>query len=256
MKIAFFDSGIGGLTVLHEALKILPSEQYIYFADSDNAPYGIKTSQEIRELVFDAVEFLIKQDIKALVLACNTATSVAVKELRATYTLPIIGMEPAVKPALKTAEHRKTLICATQKTLEEDKLKELIQNLNAESKVEQLSLQNLVVFAEKFEFQLPEVKKYLSDCFASVNWTAFDSVVLGCTHFSYFTDIIRSLLPAHVRILSGNEGTVRQLQRIVAMNTDTERTCIEYYISGKKADARHFDRYFNLLNKSNGLQQE
>ena len=148
MKIAFFDSGIGGLTVLQEALKILPHEQYIYFADSDNAPYGIRTSQEIRNLVFDAVEFLIKQDIKALVLACNTATSVAVKELRATYTLPIIGMEPAVKPALKAADNKKTLICATQRTLEEDKLKELIQNLNAESKVEQLSLQNLVIYAE------------------------------------------------------------------------------------------------------------
>ncbi len=256
MKIAFFDSGIGGLTVLHEALKILPSEQYIYFADSDNAPYGTKTSQEIRHLVFDAVEFLIKQDIKALVLACNTATSVAVKELRATYSLPIIGMEPAVKPALKTSEDRKTLICATQKTLEEDKLKELIENLNAESKVEQLSLQKLVMYAERFEFQEPKVKKYLRDCFASLNWATFDSIVLGCTHFSYFTDTIRSLIPEHVRILSGNKGTARQLKRRTATKSDDQGTEIEYYISEKKADSHQFERYFNQLNKTNGLHRE
>ena len=100
MKIAFFDSGIGGLSVLHHAMRVLPNEQFVFYADEDNVPYGVKTREEVMGFVQQAFDFLVGCDVKAIVVACNTATSVAVREMRHRYDIPIIGMEPAAKKAL------------------------------------------------------------------------------------------------------------------------------------------------------------
>lgn len=247
-KIAFFDSGMGGLTVLHKALKILPYEEYIYFADSNNAPYGTKSTTQIKDLVFDAVDFLVQQDLKALVLACNTATSVAIKDLRQKYKLPIIGMEPAVKLAVESSENKKILVCATQKTLAENKLQTLIENLKAVDQVVQLSLQELVVFAERFDLENPAVETYLQERFDSINWVEFDSIVLGCTHFPYFKNQIKKIIPSNIRILDGNLGTVKHLQQKITPTTNTEPLPIQYYISKEATPASYFNRYFDFLN--------
>ena len=107
MKIAFFDSGIGGLSVLHHAMRVLPKEQFVFYADEDNVPYGVKTTDEVKDFVQQAFDFLVGCDVKAIVVACNTATSVAVREMRHRYDIPIIGMEPAAKKALDLdGEHR------------------------------------------------------------------------------------------------------------------------------------------------------
>jgi len=250
-KLAFFDSGLGGLTVLHEALKQMPHEQYLYFADSDHAPYGIQSTAAIKTLVFDAVDFLIQQDLKALVVACNTATSVVIKELRKQYSIPIIGMEPAVKPAMELVSNKKTLLCATQKTLEENKLQLLIENLNATGKVERLSLQNLVYFAEKFDFKSAEVQAYLSHSFSKINWVAFDSIVLGCTHFVYFKSLIKQLIPTHIHILDGNKGTIKHLKNTIPLNTNKQTFPIEFFSSKKAMPQSHFAPCFALLNQQN-----
>ena len=113
MKIAFFDSGIGGLSVLHHAMKILPHEEFIFFADEDNVPYGTKSPEEVLACVDAAFKFLVEQGVSAIVVACNTATSVAVVKMREKYSLPIIGMEPALKVALDTFPNRKVLVTAT-----------------------------------------------------------------------------------------------------------------------------------------------
>lgn len=248
-KLAFFDSGLGGLTVLHKALELMPYEQYIYFADSDNAPYGTQSTAAIRALVFDAVDFLIQQDIKALVLACNTATSVVIKDLRQQYSIPIIGMEPAVKPAIELVSNKKTLICATNKTLAENKLQLLIENLNAADKVERLSLQELVAFAEKFEFEGLGVQQYLSNVFSKINWVEFDSIVLGCTHFIYFKRVIQQLIPSHIHILDGNEGTVKHLRSMIDLNINKQFSPIEFFRSKKPMPLTYFDPCFTLLNQ-------
>lgn len=250
LKIAFFDSGIGGLTVLHEALQLMPNERYIYYADSDNTPYGTKPTELVKEFVFEAVAFLMKQDIKALVLACNTATSVAINDLRQRYNIPIIGMEPAVKSGVQSAQDKKTLVCATEKTLAESRLQTLIQNLQAEDKVEKLSLQQLVLFAEKFQFEGAAVEAYLAERFAGIQWADFSSIVLGCTHFPYFKPLLQRLLPSHVRILDGNIGTVKHLQKQIIPTTQTQPSPIEYFISGKKAEREYFDKYFATLQKT------
>lgn len=248
-KLAFFDSGLGGLTVLHEALKQMPHEQYIYFADSDHAPYGTQSTANIKSLVFDAADFLFQQDLKALVLACNTATSVVIKDLRKKYSIPIIGMEPAVKPAIELASNKKTLLCATEKTLVENKLKLLIKNLNAADKVERLSLQGLVFFAENFDFKSLAARNYLSLSFSKINWAEFDSIILGCTHFIYFKQLIRQLIPADIHILDGNEGTVKHLQNTITLNTNKQTFPIEFFSSKKSMPYAHFEPCFALLNQ-------
>lgn len=120
MPIGFFDSGVGGLSVLREAIKLLPNEDFIYFGDSKNAPYGTKSVDEVRELSFKASELLLKYSVKAIVVACNTATSAAIENLRNTYkNMPIIGIEPALKPAVELKREGKIVIMATPMTLSE-----------------------------------------------------------------------------------------------------------------------------------------
>lgn len=213
MKIGIFDSGLGGLSVLNEALSKLSEHKFLYYADVKNVPYGQKSRDEILKFSFDAVKFLVKNGAKAVVVACNTATSVAIKELRVNLSVPIIGMEPAVKKAhdLSHDDALKTLVIATPVTVNGAKLKELITNLNAKDKTELLALPRLVNFAEKAEFKSENVKSYLKEELAKFDLSKFDFLVLGCTHFNYFKDSLREILPPNVSIIDGNEGTVKRL---------------------------------------------
>lgn len=247
--IAFFDSGMGGLTVLQEALQLLPNEQYVYFADSASAPYGTKSTQQILQLVEKAVHFLTtKHALKALVIACNTATSVAIQQLRAVYDFPIIGMEPALKPALQLATDKDVLVCATQKTLAAPKLQTLATQLNAQNRVQRLSLQRLVTFAERLEWASPAVHQYLQQQFQNVNWDRIQAVVLGCTHFPYYKPLLQQYIPANVPILDGHAGTVRQLQARIVPAPLHQATSLIYYRSGKKLPSSQLNPFLEYMN--------
>ena len=213
MRLAFFDSGIGGLSVLHHATKILPHEEFIFYADEDNVPYGTKSREEILSFVDEAFKFLVAQDVAAIVVACNTATSVAVKKMREKYSLPIIGMEPALKVALDLFPAKKVLVTATAITITGEKIHRLIERLHAQKLAELKALPMLVEFAERQEFNSAAVENYLREEFATIDFKNFSSLVLGCTHFNYFKDTLRKILPSHVKILDGNEGTVNELIR-------------------------------------------
>ena len=134
--IGIFDSGIGGLTVLKKIIQVLPNEKYIYYADIDNVPYGTKPKEDVKKYIKDAIDFFISKNVKAIVIACNTATSIAVKELRNKYTIPIIGIEPAAKPAVENRGSKKVLIMATPTTIKEEKLKYLLNRLKAGENVD------------------------------------------------------------------------------------------------------------------------
>ena len=201
MKIAFFDSGIGGLSVLHHAMKVLPHEQFIFFADEDNVPYGTKTTEQVFQYVSDAFSFLMTKDVKAIVVACNTATSVAVRELRHQYKIPIIGMEPAAKKALDMdTERNRVLVIATPITVRGHKIKELIEKYDTESLVDLLAMPDLVEFAEHMDFSSPAVEDYICQQFAPYDFSKYANLVLGCTHFNYFKETLRRILPDHVRL--------------------------------------------------------
>lgn len=251
MSIAFFDSGIGGITVLHQAMKMLPPEEYIYFADTLNAPYGIKSRDEVRTLVFNAVDFIVSLGVRAVVIACNTATSVAIEDLRKRYTIPIIGMEPAVKPAVEKngGTQKRVLVTATPLTLKEEKLKNLIDRVDNEHIVDLLPLPGLVEFAESFEFRESIVAEYLSKEFASVDMNSYGTIVLGCTHFLFYRNIVKKIIPSHIDIIDGNAGTINHLKKFLDQNGGVlkDKSEIRWYSSGKPVEDLKKLAEFELL---------
>ena len=209
MKIAFFDSGIGGLSVLAEALRRFSGAEFLYFADEDHVPYGTKSRTEIVRLSLDAVGFLVSCGADGVVVACNTATSAAISELRSAFSVPVIGMEPAVKLAADSFGARPTLLIATPLTIAGEKLARLVGRLKCETW--SLPLPHLVEFAQDLEFDSPAVRAYLQGELAKFELERLGSLVLGCTHFNYFKDVLREILPSHVRIIDGIDGTLNRL---------------------------------------------
>ena len=252
MKIGFFDSGIGGITVLHEALKMLPHEDYLYYADTSNVPYGPKPKNEVKKYIFDAIEFIISQEVKAIVIACNTATSIAIEDLRAKYNIPIIGMEPAVKPAVEINKNtnKRILVTGTSLTLKENKLRHLITRLNNEHIVDLLPLPGLVQFSEKFEFNEEIILPYLKEQLNKYDLNNYETIVLGCTHFSFYKNMFKKLFPSNINIIDGNIGTVRNLERTLKeMNSlDEGNGNITFFNSGFKIeDKTKLDKYSELF---------
>ena len=211
MKIGIFDSGIGGLSVLHLALKYLPEEKFIYYADEEHVPYGEKTKEEIITYVDEAVQFMLKQNVDAIVIACNTATSAAIQEIRERYTIPIVGMEPAIKKAIDAYGDKRVLVAATPVTVQGEKMKCLMEKVDKENLVDLVPLPKLVRYAERGIFESDEVTQYLKEEFGSYEMKEYASLVLGCTHFNYFKNSFRTILPEWIHFVDGNEGTVRRL---------------------------------------------
>jgi glutamate racemase len=258
-RIAFFDSGIGGITVLHEALRLLPGEDYIYYADTLNAPYGTREKNEVKKLVSDAVDFIVSHGVKAVVIACNTATSAAVEDLRRIYSIPIIGMEPAVKPAVERngRMHKRVIVTATPLTLREEKLRNLIDRVDNEHIVDLLPLPGLVKFAERFEFNGYEVTEYIKDEFSRYDLEQYGTVVLGCTHFIYFKNILSEILPPYINIIDGNRGTVNNLKRILENRGEPGGGSgrVEYFCSGEPVTEAVELEKMNMLFKILSLHQ-
>jgi len=249
MKIGFFDSGIGGLTVLYEALKVLPREDYLYYADTAHVPYGNKPKEIVRKYILEAVDFMVSKGIQALVVSCNTATSVAIDELRAKYALPIIGMEPAIKPAVSDSAGKRVLVFATEMTLQEEKFKRLVANVDNNGIVDYVPLQELVMFAERFEFEPEVIIPYLTKKLAPFDLCQYGMIVLGCTHFPYFKNFIRKIVPLDIAIIDGNKGTVQNLKRkLEAPEIESKvNGYIQYYLSNVPADRHRFEAYLKLM---------
>lgn len=256
MNIGFFDSGIGGLSVLREALAALPNENYIYYADSDNAPYGIRSKEEVKKLTFNAVKFLSNKNIKAVVIACNTATSAAVRDLRQVYDFPVIGMEPAVKPAVEKNNNgdKRVLVLATPLTLKEEKFQSLVSRFDAGHIVDMLPAPKLVEFAEKFTFDGIEVESYIREILPA-NINQYGTLVLGCTHFPLFKQPIKEIIPSDIDIIDGNRGTINHLYDILKnanqLNKSNFVGKVEFYKSGEKViDPDILSNYERILYNS------
>ncbi|MBP3967151.1 glutamate racemase [Paenibacillus lignilyticus] len=217
MKLGFFDSGIGGLTVLAEALRLLPAEDYLYMADTTHVPYGTKSKEEVQTFVFEAVEKMVQQGIDALVIACNTATSIAINELRERYSFPIVGMEPAVKPAVEMnrATGKRVLVLATPLTLQMPKYYALVSRVDQDGIVDSLPLPELVGYCESLQFDRKVMGEYFLAKLAPYDLDRYGIIVLGCTHYPFYTDILRDILPSHIEIVNGNAGTVRRLSALL-----------------------------------------
>ena len=229
----------------------MPSEQFLYYADTANTPYGTRDKALVRSFITQAFEFIASHQPDAAVIACNTATSIAVNELRARYRFPIIGMEPAVKPAVVGLQKR-VLVTATSLTLKEQKLNQLMAALNIEQRSVKRDLDGLVLAAEQFDFNSPQVMSYLKEKFKDVSADNYDAVVLGCTHFSFYKSLISQIIGPKVRIIDGNEGTVRHLMRQLSYNASPapvgmQLPDIQFFSSGVEDDLPRQQRLRHLL---------
>lgn len=209
--IGIFDSGAGGVSVLKTAVSLLPNERFIFYGDSLNAPYGTKSAERVLELAERVADTLTAMDVKAIVIACNTATALAAQQLRDTRALPIIGMEPALKPASLLRKDGVVLVMATPNTLHSEKYARLyaMYGKNAFS----LPCPGLMEFVERGETDSPALYAYLDALLAPYKGRRTDAVVLGCTHYVFLRRAISRFFGPDTAVIDGNEGTARQLRR-------------------------------------------
>lgn len=207
--IGMFDSGVGGVSVLRKARKMLPNEQFIFFGDTLHAPYGTKSREEVLQLSRNVAEKLIAMGAKAIVIACNTATSAAAQTLREMYSLPIIAMEPALKPASLLHRDGYVLSLATPGTIKGEKYQQLLQKYG--EGVVSLPCPGMMEFVEQGETDSPALHAFLTDLFAPYQEKLPEAIVLGCTHYVFLKKAIARHFPG-VALIDGNEGTVRQLK--------------------------------------------
>ena len=210
--IGVFDSGVGGIGTLAALQRELPRERFLFYGDTANAPYGTKSRDEVMACINRIMEHLLDHDVKAVVIACNTATAVAAAELRARYDLPIIGIEPALKPASEVRKEGSILVLATPMTLKLEKFRALYERYG-EGAIP-LPCPGLMELVECEADD--EARRYLLELFSPYDLTKVDAVVLGCTHYVFLRPILKEILPETVSVLDGNEGTARQLRRVLA----------------------------------------
>lgn len=212
--IAFFDSGLGGISVLRETVRLLPQENYLYFGDSLHAPYGTRPEEEIRALSLAAAAHLAAAGAKAIVVACNTATSAAITLLRRTYpTLPVIGTEPALKPAVQRHPGGTVLVMATPMTIQQEKFQTLKRHFADAAHIIDLPCGGLMEFVERGELRGAAVEAYLAERLAPYRDRRVDAIVLGCTHYPFLTPAIRRVVGPEPEILDGSHGVAMQLAR-------------------------------------------
>jgi len=242
--VGVFDSGIGGISTLREIIRELPEERFIYYGDIANAPYGTKTTEEVTGCVWNVVNRLLDKHIKALVIACNTATGAAAAALRSKLTIPVVGMEPALKPASLARKNGSVLVLATPLTLQQEKFENLMRQYGEGAvKVPCPGLMEIVEADDG-----AGALRYLQELFSRFQPDRVDAVVLGCTHYVFLRDMIRDLLPDRIAITDGNAGTARQLRRVLAardlLNPDGPGS-VELETSGTERDLELMRKLLN-----------
>ena len=210
--IAVFDSGVGGISVLRELMALMPQENFLYYGDSANAPYGDRPTQQVRQLTLTAADMLIKRGVKALVVACNTATAAAIKDLRQAYPdTVIIGIEPALKLAYDQFHNGRVGVMATQVTLREEKFAQQLERF-PDMQVSLIPAPGLVELIEAGQTEEPQTEALLQQLlFPYVG--KLDALVLGCTHYPFVKEQIREILGQQTTLLDGSLGTARHTMR-------------------------------------------
>jgi glutamate racemase len=211
--IGVFDSGVGGLSVLREIRRELPAEDLIYVADSGYAPYGDRPEDYVRGRALAIMEFLRAQDVKAVVVACNTATGIAVDALRARYTQPIVAIEPAVKPAAAQTRSRVVGVLATTQTLAGQKFAKLVSTYAGDVEVLTQACPGLVEQVERGALTSPSTRSLVEQYLRPLLDKGADAIVLGCTHYPFVSDLIREVAGPSVSIIDSAGPVAREVRR-------------------------------------------
>jgi glutamate racemase len=222
--IGIFDSGIGGTSIWKEIHHLLPNEKTIYLADSKNAPYGQKSKEEIVALSIKNTDLLLEMNCKLIVVACNTATTNAIRELRAKYDIPFIGIEPAIKPAATNSKTRKIGILATQGTLISELFNKTAQQFQNTKIIDQVG-HGLVPLIESGKMYSAEMTELLHSYLIPMIDADIDYLVLGCSHYPYLIPQIKEILPNHIQIIDSGEAVAKQTQSLLQekVGTTTEK---------------------------------
>lgn len=245
--IGVFDSGLGGISTLRALTREMPCETFYYYGDSKNAPYGTKGEEEICALATAAAHRLLDMGIKELVIACNTATSAAAASLRRELDIPVVGIEPAVKPAAQVVGDGIMLILATPATVRQQKLARLIEKYGKNAVA--LPCPGLMEFVERMEMDSGALDDYLQNLLAPWKEKKIDAAVLGCTHYPFLRGAIERVLPG-VALFDGNEGTARQARRLLAQRgllREEGASKVKFFTSGDgQTEISHMRALFTL----------
>ena len=242
--IGVFDSGVGGLTVLRAIRQQLPTEQLLYVADSAHAPYGERDPEYITNRCLAIAQFLHQQSVKAMVVACNTASVVAIEHLRNTFALPIVGIEPAIKPAASVTRSGVVGVLATSRTLQSPGVKRLCELYGQNVELMLKPCPGLVDRIERAELNTPETKAMLTGFVQPLLDAGADTIVLGCTHYPFVRDVIQEIAGNAVTVIEPGAAVARQLCRRleqlklttpIEACTNTEQTI--FYSTGEVGDA-------------------
>ena len=236
--IGIFDSGVGGLSIWSEIHQLLPMESTIYLSDSKHAPYGSKGKEAIIHLSVKNTEWLINQGCKLIVVACNTATTNAIDTLRKNYSIPFIGIEPAIKPAALQSKSKAIGILATKGTLSSRLFHETSQLYSSDLLVVEQVGNGIVELIENGALYSDEMKHLLQSYLQPMLDSEIDCLVLGCTHYHFLTPILKQLLPKHVKIIDSGQAVARQtkavLENSTLLNTETSVETNRFYTNGKE----------------------
>lgn len=253
--IGVFDSGAGGISVLKELVRLMPGENFIFYGDSLHAPYGTRPIEEVRELSYACARHLLDQNVKEIVIACNTATSAACRIMRGMYPeLPLVGIEPAVKPAVEGHPGGRVVVMATPLTLREEKFHRLMDKYRSKAEIIPLACPGLVEYVEGGILEGPQLEAYLNDMLGTSLRDGVDAVVLGCTHFPLVKAAIGRIVGPKVVIYDGGNGTARQARRLLKQNdwcSDAAKGSISFQSS--TAGKEHF--YESLFRRAMHLPE-
>ncbi len=248
--IGIFDSGIGGISVLKHAMQELPNENFIYIGDSANAPYGEKNEDEIARLSMACGDFLCAQGIKLLVMACNTATSASVLQLRDKYNIPVVSIEPAVKPALKGRGD--VIVMATPATITQSRYKRLLAKVGGTDRVINVPCDGLSALIEHSDFSSSEIYSYIEAKLRPYSQRDVSEVVLGCTHYAFISDAVSDVAAeifGSCNLHNGMYGMVAQMKRIIDEQDikNTHGGEVVFHSTGGDEYVRQFKTLFESL---------
>ena len=234
--IGVFDSGVGGLSILRSIHTLMPNERLIYVADSAHAPYGLKSEAFIQKRSMAVMDYLLRQQVKAVVVACNTATAAAIAMLRERYAMPIIGVEPAVKPAAEQSRTGVVGVLATSGTIASDKFFQLQNRFSDQVEILTRACTGLVELIEQPQFDEEAVLRLLETFINPMLKKRADTLVLGCTHYSLIKQQIAKVAGADVKIVDAGAAVAKELQRRLQLqaidNNHSQSAAVTFFTSG------------------------
>ena len=249
--IGIFDSGIGGISILEKLKQLLPNENFIYLADNRNCPYGGKSKKEIFSLSNKNCEKLIELNCKIIIIACNTSTTNSIKKLREKIAIPIIGIEPGLKPAINYTKTKNIGILATEKTLGSKLFFETLnQNRIDDIHIHEQIGYELVNLIEEGSHSKQNIQEILEKYLVPMINKKIDCLLLGCTHYNHIKDIIEEIIPEDIKIVDTiapvNKRVLNILKSNNILNKSTNKRTIKIFYNGKKLSSNYLDKEYDL----------